>query len=292
MKTTNLKVRLNLVTPSVAKNYLRYNDKNRKVSEKNLYFLSNQMKNGSFLENGESIVFDTNGVLKDGQHRLEAIIKSGKSYWIPIVHGVEPLAMATYDTGKNRSASDILELSGFKSSGSISSLIIAINNYNNNTRARKMDNTQNGSMTNQQVLEYCEQNYDWINPLLLKAQSIIHAMKPTVMTRTKVGLFLYMIGGENPTEIHIEFMKRLTGVKRSSSTSTDYVFTKLYNAKINKEPLNFYWLTAMTIKAWNYFIDGNPAVKYFKFDTKNELPKIKEINPNLKEMFYDKELYK
>ena len=102
-----------------------------------------------------------------------------------------------------------------------------------------------------------------------------------------------MLGGERPTETHIEFMKRLTGIKRGSSTSTDYVFTKLYNARVNKEPLNFYWLTAMTIKAWNYFIDGNPAIKYFKFDINNDLPKIKQkTDSELKRMWDEGETYR
>ena len=274
MRKTNLQVRLQLVTPQVAKNYLEYNKGNRKVSEKNLYFLTNQMKNDNFLENGESIVFDRDGVLKDGQHRLEAIVKSGKSYYMPIVTGVDSLTMATYDTGKRRNASDVLELSGFKSSSAIAALILAINSFHNNSKRSKMSsNIYKGGLTNQQVLDYCQDNYDWLKHVNANASNILYAMKPKVLTRSQIGLFLYIIGGKYPQEIHIDFMKNLTGIKRGNSTSTDYVFTKLYNAKKNKEPLSFHWVTAMTIKAWNYFADGNPSVKYFKFDSNNDLPK-------------------
>jgi hypothetical protein len=128
---TNLTVKLENVTPELAKNYLRFNLKNRKPSPNHIDFLSNEMKKELFLENGESIIFDKYGNLKDGQHRLLAIIKSSKSYNIPIVRGVEPDVMATYDTGKNRSAADVLSLNGYKSCNNISSLIKAFDKYNN-----------------------------------------------------------------------------------------------------------------------------------------------------------------
>ena len=35
------------------------------------------------------------------------------SFYIPVIRGVESNCMATYDTGKTRSASDILKLNGF-----------------------------------------------------------------------------------------------------------------------------------------------------------------------------------
>ena len=50
--------------------------------------------------------------------------------------------------------------------------------------------------------------------------------------------------------------------------------TMYLNAKINKEPLSFYWILGMSIKAWNFYLEGNPAVKYFKFLLDQQLPKV------------------
>ena len=83
-KENNLTVSMVCITPEIAKYYLSYNTKNRKQSEKSIKFLVDQMEKGLFLENGESIVFDKNMKLTDGQHRLLAIIKSGKSYNIQV----------------------------------------------------------------------------------------------------------------------------------------------------------------------------------------------------------------
>ena len=113
-KKSDISVSLVYITPEIAKHYLSYNTQNRKESGSSINFLTQQMNKGLFIENGESIVFDKNMKLTDGQHRLMAIIKSGKSYHIPVVKGVNIKSMATYDTGKNRSASDVLSINGFK----------------------------------------------------------------------------------------------------------------------------------------------------------------------------------
>ena len=74
--------------------------------------------------------------------------------------------------------------------------------------------------------------------------------------------------------IYQEFIKNIYGLNRTQETATSYLYSKLYKAKINKEPLGFYWLLGMTIKSWNYYIDGNPSVRFFRFNTEQELPKI------------------
>lgn len=275
---TRLKVDLVYVTPSVAKNFLTYNRKNRTHSENHVRFLAKQMTNGNWIENGESIVFDINGYLKDGQHRLLAIIKSGKSYWMPVVDGVEPNSMATFDTGKNRSASDVLSINGFKNASKTSSLIKSINSYclSKSKKASLWTGSNRAdSLTNQGVLDYCEENYDWLSEIVRKCDVIYKRQsKPKVLGGTQLGLIAYLIGGENPSDTVYDFLKNITGIKRQESTSSSYLYAKLHNSKINKEPLNFYWVLGMSIKAWNYYVDGNPSVKYFKFSVEQELPRI------------------
>ena len=160
MRNTNISVEMVLVTPEIATNYLRYNDKNRKPADETVRALSKQMTTGLFLENGESIVFDNQGKLKDGQHRLMAIIKSRQSYFIPIVRGVQPRVMATFDTGKNRSAKDVLELNGFKYSGVLAGAITKIDKWTvrGSRASHSRDNKKSQKLTNQQILDYCQDN--------------------------------------------------------------------------------------------------------------------------------------
>ena len=274
---TNLTVEIVKITPELAANYLKFNVKNRKTSEKHISFLTKEMKEGRFLENGEGIKFDKYGELKDGQHRLKAIVISGKSYYIPVIRGVEPLAMATYDTGKNRSANDVLKINGFSYSNIIAPIIIKIDTYKRNNRQQSAGSRRD-YLTNQQVLEYCSENYEWLLLIARKVDEMGKKQtKPQIMSKANLGLMVYMLGGENPNKTVYDFLNHIIGLSRTAESATNYVYTKLYNSKVNKEPLNFYWVLGMVIKAYNYFIEGNPPVKYFAFKIEQDLPKVNNL---------------
>ena len=274
MTQTNLKVELVLVTPELAKNYLRFNQNNRPLRAAHVTFLSNQIKKDSFLENGEGIIFDNEGVLKDGQHRLKAISINDKSYFIPVIRGVNPECMATYDTGKNRSSADILKLNGFKYPAPLASFVQTINKYCvKSSKANRFSATKSESLSNQEVLSYVNENYDWLIDIVSRTEALKGKVNKAVLSPSFISLITYIIGGGNPSNEVYQFIKHITGVLRTESSSMSYIYSKLYNSKVNKEPLNNYWVLGMVIKSWNFYADGNPAVKYFKFDVNNNLPK-------------------
>ncbi len=280
-KKSDISVSMVYITPEIAEHYLSYNTQNRKESVSSISFLTQQMNKGLFIENGESIVFDKNMKLTDGQHRLMAIINSGKSYHIPVVKGVNIKSMATYDTGKNRSAADVLSINGFKNANLLSTFIKLINKYekNGSKASKPLSYSRDEQLTNQQILNYCKDNYDWLYKIILDVTNIYVKSEIKVISKSYFCYMVYMIGGKNPDQMVYEFMKNIYGLNRTQDTATSYLYSKLYKSKINKEPLGFYWVLGMTIKAWNYFIDGNPSVRFFRFSTEQELPKI-NINNN------------
>ena len=280
-KKSDISVSLVYITPEIAEHYLSYNTQNRKESVSSISFLTQQMNKGLFIENGESIVFDKNMKLTDGQHRLMAIINSGKSYHIPVVKGVNIKSMATYDTGKNRSAADVLSINGFKNANLLSTFIKLINKYekNGSKASKPLSYSRDEQLTNQQILNFCKDNYDWLYRIILDVTNIYVKSEIKVISKSNFCYMVYMIGGKHPDHSVYEFMKNIYGLNRTQDTATSYLYSKLYKSKINKEPLGFYWVLGMTIKAWNYFIDGNPSVRFFRFSTEQELPKI-NINNN------------
>jgi hypothetical protein len=280
-KKSDISVSMVYITPEIAEHYLSYNTQNRKESVSSISFLTQQMNKGLFIENGESIVFDKNMKLTDGQHRLMAIVNSGKSYHIPVVKGVNIKSMATYDTGKNRSAADVLSINGFKNANLLSTFIKLINKYekNGSKASKPLSYSRDEQLTNQQILNYCKDNYDWLYRIILDVTNIYVKSEIKVISKSYFCYMVYMIGGKHPDQMVYEFMKNIYGLNRTQDTATSYLYSKLYKSKINKEPLGFYWVLGMTIKAWNYFIDGNPSVRFFRFSTEQELPKI-NINNN------------
>ena len=100
------------ITPEVAARYLKRNvDNYRKLSKRKVQMYAEEMKAGKWQLNGEAIVFDSTGRLKNGQHRLEAILMSGCTIEMAVIEGVDD-DVTIYDVGMTRSLVNIAQASG------------------------------------------------------------------------------------------------------------------------------------------------------------------------------------
>lgn len=77
------------------------NDLNRVLSHATTERYANDMRNGNWHFTGESISVFKDGSLANGQHRLKAIIRSGKPARIVVVRGVEHSAMPAFDGARS-----------------------------------------------------------------------------------------------------------------------------------------------------------------------------------------------
>lgn len=102
-----------VVTPDIARAWLDQNTHNRKMKARHVDRLARDMAAGRFDFTGDAIRFDRNRVLIDGQHRLLACIKSGKPFETLVIYNLPPKAQDRIDSGRSRSADDILSLSNF-----------------------------------------------------------------------------------------------------------------------------------------------------------------------------------
>lgn len=107
---SELKTRKVKVTPELAKRWLGTNQDNRNLSEAHVKKLARDMSNDDFPNIGETIKFDTEGHLIDGQHRLEAVKLSGKTIEFIIIEGVEREHRYRMDKGRPRKVSDQLTM--------------------------------------------------------------------------------------------------------------------------------------------------------------------------------------
>lgn len=99
-----------VVTPEVAKWCLGRNINNRSIKEEGVKMLVRALKSGGFVDTAETIKFDSNGELIDGQHRLAAIIRADVSAPITLAMGLPPKAKRLIDTGSKRTPRDIMVL--------------------------------------------------------------------------------------------------------------------------------------------------------------------------------------
>ena len=100
------------VDPATATRWLARNEKNRHVRKPMVSAYARDMAAGDWQFTGEAIKFDRDGNLIDGQHRLNAVVRSGATVRMLVVRDLAPEAQSVLDTGAKRSASDALSLTG------------------------------------------------------------------------------------------------------------------------------------------------------------------------------------
>jgi hypothetical protein len=101
------------LTPELAEKFLAHNTANRSVRERHVETLARDMEAGNWKVTGDSIKFDRNNTLLDGQHRLHAVIRSGVTIRVLLILGLDPSARAVIDTNARRMARDAVGFTGF-----------------------------------------------------------------------------------------------------------------------------------------------------------------------------------
>jgi hypothetical protein len=110
--TSGLMAEVMLVTPQMAEAWLANRHPNRRVTPARVAELAALMRQGAWCLNGESIILDERGVLVDGQHRLSAVLQSGKTVPFLVVTGVPVAVQSTLGQAIQRSRADILAMHG------------------------------------------------------------------------------------------------------------------------------------------------------------------------------------
>ncbi len=107
-------VDIELVTPDTAKAYLQKNTANRSLRPLAVSEYVAEMKAGGWVLGCDAIGFDRNGTLINGQHRLNALIKSGLSFEFIVARDLPVKSIDALDIGKRRMLHERLTIAGNK----------------------------------------------------------------------------------------------------------------------------------------------------------------------------------
>ncbi len=111
------------ITRETAVKYLAMRGSNRTLNAKHVENLAARQRRGEWIPNGDTIRFDTDDLLRDGQHRLEMVVQTDVPIETVVVRGLNPRAFVTMDTGRNRGLSDVLSIEGYDNSGMLASAV-------------------------------------------------------------------------------------------------------------------------------------------------------------------------
>jgi hypothetical protein len=96
-----------IIDPHTARALLTQNDTNRRQRVTRVSLYARDIPRWAL--NGQTITFESDGTIVDGQHRLEACIQADAEFETYIVGDIDPAVRHTVDTGLPRTLGDVLE---------------------------------------------------------------------------------------------------------------------------------------------------------------------------------------
>jgi hypothetical protein len=189
-----LRSRVQTITPTKAGEMLAANATNRPLAKPTVRAFAEAMRRGDWLVTHQGIAFDSNGVLVDGQHRLAAIIEADLPVEMTVFTEVEPDTFDVLDTGKRRTAADVLAIEGEKSTTLLAAMVRSLWLYEN-----RRDVTWSGgaaAVTNHQVVQTLEA-HPRIREFVPFADRIA---AETGMIKSAAGAAAYLVESANKTK--------------------------------------------------------------------------------------------
>lgn len=97
--------------------------RNRTISLPHVMKLARDMTDGNWLWTGDPIQVDTDGFVRNGQHRLLAVVHSNTTQDFNVVRDLDPRAQMVIDVGRPRSVSNQLHMTGVSNAANVAAVI-------------------------------------------------------------------------------------------------------------------------------------------------------------------------
>lgn len=268
------------ITPERAKAYLCTSNGNRNISRPTVITYAEAMKSGNWLLNGVCIIFDNEGHLIDGHHRLHAVIEAGIPVTFSVCRGAPADAFVTYDCGRHRTIGQILSIRGTKHYNMVGSIVAANEQLiktgkligNNSAISGK---TGRGKMTNKERFEQFmkdEKGFSAVAEIIVRLQGRCRIIQAS----WSGGLYYYLThtGGYKENEV-LPFFEALYSLDSSDIEVVNMLRKVLMTAKMTGNKLVPEKQWAFIVKAWNCYATGKTP-KIFKYArSQEEIPELK-----------------
>jgi hypothetical protein len=282
---------IELITPKVAKEMLATMRSNRPISDAKVLEYALKIEAGEWVLNGETIKFDADGKLFDGQHRLHAGVLADKPFRSLVVRGIaDPNAFATVDVGKNRSHSDVFGIAGFSNPSLIASITMILYlhekkklSWNGPAGLGRYDRPANSKITakikrmpqragevpKEELLAFAEP----LEEGLASAARYAERWKAArLMTRPLVGAGYYLFRDKsfNDAEQFFADLQDGTGLQRQDAVY--HLRERLIANSSADAKLSRWYVLGLMFKCWNKRRASEP-VRYLKVQDGEEFPK-------------------
>lgn len=251
------------ITPDLAKKWLAQNTHNRNLRERVVNGYAADMRDGNWVEDGQSIKFTkgdialldnppiVGGPLLDGQHRLSAIVKADVTVRMLVVSNLSDSTQETMDTGAKRSLGDVLKLRGEERYVPLAAVLLRVYLWDVQGQRRSMK-ADRARPTHRQLLQYLEEH-----PELRRSAEIGSRVRNAIpLSSSTAGLCHWLFNQVDSSDCAF-FVARL--IDRAGLVPGDPIYALrrvIENFAKDKGRVSEEHLTALVIKAWNFYRQG------------------------------------
>ena len=194
---TTISSAVEIITPQIAALMLHANDDNRPVSQTIVAQMASDILAGRWAMTGQPIIVAADGQLNDGQHRLQAIVKSGMPVTALVVRGVPRESRVAIDTGRSRTPGDIATMIGLAQGTAVTGLARIVISYE---RAKGKTLGRPSDVSKAEILQRCKDD-DRLLKSVHAGEAVHHVIKK------KQAAFIWYMTPDN--EAADEFFCRL-----------------------------------------------------------------------------------
>ena len=258
------------ITPAKAQEYLSKSGGNRNISAPVVKSYALSMTQGKWMLNGEPIVFDIDGVLLNGHHRLHAVIKAGVPIQTFVTRGVEHESFTTFDCGRHRTVGQLIGMQGIKNYNTISSAIsTSFKLANNLTVGEHVGIEKKLGQTNMKMIELFNEDRE----LYIEAGNfaVVVRARCNILDSSIVGGVTHFLVryGHYDIDFVKEFFFNICSYDTCPNQTLNVMRKRICENKgaVKKLPRSI--MMAYLIKTWNAYV-LNKTIKCLRFNQETE----------------------
>lgn len=256
-------ITMELIGPNDAVPYLKKNDHNRPRSETLRDRYAAAMSEGEWIDCGDSIRFNCDGTLIDGQHRLEAIIKSGVTIPMLVIRGLPKDTFKQIDAGKIRTNGDCLGAAGEMNYNQLAAAIRWIGVISDRKSWKSM------AVSRKKLFRVLDSH-----PKLRDSAAYVNHVKARQICSSGILTACHYVFAKLDQAMADKFLLDLGGGEGLKRTDPVYVLReRLRRSRTERETLPPDCIAAFVIKAWNATRKGE-VIKKLVWQSEEAFPKV------------------
>ena len=270
--------KLMVIQPVVAAHWLEKNKHNRTIVKAHRERLKNIVVSDEYDVTGDTIKFDWDGNLLDGQHRLMACVETGIAIETWVIFGLDPKVFAKIDQGAVRTNAHVVGIAvdghdGFKDTRTTAAAIKGIfgiqNAIQSGTLPKNVQWHLNERLEASVVRAFAREH----EALLVEAVTSVRGPEARSVMRPP-GAFaaVYFVLAQKNHSRAREFFTSLGSGANLGSTSPILKLRLLLVNSIGDKSRTGPWKTAITIRAWNAWLKKK-QVRQLRFGDNDTFPK-------------------